>query len=227
MPLAQLQQHNHSAFSRDSLCSLWGPCGLWPPTIEVILTGVRCCSSCLSAVHVTDWPLDVKWWWWKFSFAHWAVSWVDLLVLLVISGREVWQWMGTGSIFIPLSMSQSAETCPCLWSLLCLVYFEAWLAANLQGEVANVVASVSSSYPAGRKMLVVGPMGLSCCMNYQYELRAGEVVKCASQKSNSTPSKMKLKWSVARIITWSWENGDTLKEALQPKHCSAGWFPDR
>lgn len=160
-------------------------------------------------------------------FAHWAVSWVDLLVLLVIPGREVWQWLGAGNIFIPLSMSQSAETCPCLWSLLCLVYSAASLAANLQGEVANVVASVSSSYPAGRKMLVVGPTGLSCCMNYQHELRAGEVVKCASRKSNSTPSKMKLKWSVARVIIWSWENGDTLKEALQPKHCSAGWFPDR
>lgn len=60
-------------------------------------------------------------------FTQGAVRQGNLLVLLVISGREVWQ---SGHIFSQLSMNQSAKMCPCLSALLHLLYSEASQACN-------------------------------------------------------------------------------------------------
>lgn len=74
MPLAQLQQHSHSASSWNSLS---GPCGLWPSDIIVIST-----SNGASATHIIDCTIDVM-------LVEDLVSLTEMSAELTFSGKEM------------------------------------------------------------------------------------------------------------------------------------------
>lgn len=153
-------------------------------------------------------------------FTQGAVSQGNLLVLLVISGREVCQRAGSGHIFSQPSMNQSTKMCPCLSALLHLVYSEASQACKpRRAGSKHVAASASSWYPAERQTLVAGLGSTRLChavwtIHVDPFVDVGLGAECATWKSSGEPSKMKSEWFVARIITRSWKYEEALKEPL-------------
>lgn len=146
MPLAQLQQNNHSASSRNSLS---GPCGPWPSDNIVISTG-----NGASATHIIDSAIDVM-----------LVE--DLVLLAGVSAELIsWSWwslaerFGSEGPFLVILVWIKVLRCSHAFDLRSVWYvLKHFRLATVLREVANVVhQSFPHTFPQGRKhWLCLGP----------------------------------------------------------------------
>lgn len=196
---------------------MWGPVvrGLRQSVIMLIWTG-----GCASAVHAIIWPIDMKQWWWNSSFHSQGCQLRYLWSCWWSLSKRWGSEQELGKFLVNLVWVKVLRLWPCLSASLHLVCSEVSQACRpCRAASKHVATSASSSYPAGRQLLV-GGLGPTCLCHAAWTIYmdffmvAGEGAEFASWKSSSEPSSMKSEWSVARIITLSWKYEETLKQPL-------------